>query len=97
MKLLIDVFGSDCPEALIAGCARCSLEVPEATLLLPGREDVLRPALEALPHDPSRIELLPAETVITNHDDPIQAVMKRRDSSLVTGIQRLRSDPEVGG
>ena len=45
MKLLIDVFGSDCPEALIAGCARCSLEVPEATLLLPGREDVLRPAL----------------------------------------------------
>ena len=49
MKLLIDVFGSDCPEALIAGCARCSLEVPEATLLLPGREDVLRPALEALP------------------------------------------------
>ena len=23
MKLLIDVFGSDCPEALIAGCARC--------------------------------------------------------------------------
>ena len=97
MKLLIDVFGSDCPEALIAGCARCSLEVPEATLVLPGREDVLRPALEALPHDPSRIELLPAETVITNHDDPIQAVMKRRDSSLVTGIQRLRSDPEVGG
>ena len=56
MKILIDVFGSDHPEELIAGCARCSLEVPEATLVLPGREDVLRPALEALPHDPARIE-----------------------------------------
>ena len=97
MKILIDVFGSDHPEELIAGCARCSLEVPEATLVLPGREDVLRPALEALPHDPARIELMPAATVITNHDDPIQAVMKQRDSSLVAGIQRLRRDEEIGG
>ena len=96
MKLIVDVFGSDHPDELIAGCAQCSLEVPEATLVLPGREELLRPALEALPHEPSRIEILPAETVITNHDDPIQAVMKRRDSSLVTGIQRLRRDPEVG-
>lgn len=96
MKLIVDVFGSDHPDELIAGCAQCSLEVPEATLVLPGREEFLRPALEALPHEPSRIEILPAETVITNHDDPIQAVMKRRDSSLVTGIQRLRRDPEVG-
>lgn len=97
MKILIDVFGSDHPEELIAGCARCSLEVPEATLVLPGREEVLRPALEALPHDPARIELMPAATVITNHDDPIQAVMKQRDSSLVAGIQRLRRDEEIGG
>ena len=96
MKLIVDVFGSDHPDELIAGCAQCSLEVPEATLVLPGREGLLRPVLEALPHEPSRIEILPAETVITNHDDPIQAVMKRRDSSLVTGIQRLRRDPEVG-
>ena len=96
MKLIVDVFGSDHPDELIAGCAQCSLEVPEATLVLPGREELLRPALEALPHEPSRIEILPAETVITNHDDPIQAVMKHRDSSLVTGIQRLCRDPEVG-
>lgn len=48
MKILIDVFGSDHPEELIAGCARCSLEVPEATLVLPGREEVLRPALEEI-------------------------------------------------
>ena len=96
MKLIVDVFGSDHPDELIAGCAQCSLEVPEATLVLPGREGLLRPALEALPHEPSRIEILPAETVITNHDDPIQAVMKHRDSSLVTGIQRLCRDPEVG-
>ena len=96
MKLIVDVFGSDHPDELIAGCAQCSLEVPEATLVLPGREELLRPALEALPREPSRIEILPAETVITNHDDPIQAVMKHRDSSLVTGIQRLCRDPEVG-
>lgn len=96
MKLIVDVFGSDHPDELIAGCAQCSLEVPEATLVLPGREELLRPALEALPREPSRIEILPAETVITNHDDPIQAVMKYRDSSLVTGIQRLCRDPEVG-
>lgn len=37
-KILIDVFGSDHPEQLLEGCARCTLEVPDVMLVLPGEE-----------------------------------------------------------
>ena len=33
-KILIDVFGSDHPEQLLEGCARCTLEVPDVMLVL---------------------------------------------------------------
>lgn len=96
-KILIDVFGSDHPEQLIEGCARCTLELPETTLLLPGNPDALREALAQYPCDFDRIEWLPAGEIITNHDDPIDAVMHKRGSTLVQGMLRLRRDPEVDG
>ena len=48
-KILIDVFGSDHPEQLLEGCARCTLEVPDVMLVLPGEEAMLRAELEKYP------------------------------------------------
>ena len=39
-KILIDVFGSDHPEQLLEGCARCTLEVPDVMLVQIGRAHV---------------------------------------------------------
>ena len=97
MKIIVDAFGCDHPQKLIAGCARCSLEVPEVTLILSGDEALLRAELEQYDRDPEKIEFLHAPSLITNDDDPIEAVMHRRDSSLVAGVLRMRRDPEVIG
>lgn len=96
-KILIDVFGSDHPEQLLEGCARCTLEVPGVMLVLPGEEAMLRAELEKYPCNWDALEFMPASEIITNHDDPIDAVMHKRDSTLVKGMQRLKRDPELAG
>ena len=96
-KILIDVFGSDHPEQLLEGCARCTLEVPDVMLVLPGEEAMLRAELEKYSCNWDALEFMPASEIITNHDDPIDAVMHKRDSTLVKGMQRLKRDPELAG
>ena len=96
-KILIDVFGSDHPEQLLEGCARCTLVVSDITLVLPGEEALLRAELEKYPCNWDALEFMPASEIITNHDDPIDAVMHKRDSTLVKGMQRLKRDPELAG
>ena len=74
-KILIDVFGSDHPEQLLEGCARCTLEVPDVMLVLPGEEAMLRAELEKYPCNWDALEFMPASEIITNHDDPELAGM----------------------
>ena len=83
-KILIDVFGSDHPEQLLEGCARCTLEVPDVMLVLPGEEAMLRAELEKYPCNWDALEFMPASEIITNHDDPIDAVMHKRNSTLAS-------------
>lgn len=66
-------------------------------LVLPGEEPMLRAELEKYPCNWDALEFMPASEIITNHDDPIDAVMHKRDSTLVKGMQRLKRDPELAG
>lgn len=66
-------------------------------LVLPGEEAMLRAELEKYPCNWDALEFMPASEIITNHDDPIDAVMHKRDSTLVKGMQRLKRDPELAG
>ena len=63
-KILIDVFGSDHPEQLLEGCARCTLEVPDVMLVLPGEETMLRAELEKYPCNWDALEFMPASDPI---------------------------------
>lgn len=47
---------------------------------------MLRAELEKYPCNWDALEFMPASEIITNHDDPIDAVMHKRDSTLVKGM-----------
>ena len=96
-KIVIDVFGADYPEKLIRGVAAASREFTDVTLVVPGEESILRPALLEAEAVMERIELLPASEVITNLDAPADAILKKRNSSLVVGIRALKEDEEAVG
>ena len=96
-KIVIDVFGADRPEELIVGVAAATREFPDVVFVVPGEEGVLRPALEAADAVMERVELLAASEIITNLDAPADAILKKRDSSLVVGIRALKNDDEAVG
>ena len=96
-KVIIDVFGADTPDSLIKGAARATLENEDVKILLPGVPQVIEDVLCECEYDPRRIEILPAEQVITNDDDPVNAVFQKRRSSVVTAAKYFAENDDCIG
>ncbi|HEY8424038.1 MAG TPA: phosphate acyltransferase PlsX, partial [Clostridia bacterium] len=68
---------------------------PEIKLILSGKQDVISKELEKYQADLSRIEILDAQDVIANDEQPTLAIREKKESSLVKGLYRLREDADV--
>ena len=97
IKIIIDVFSGDDPQALIRGTAAAVNVYPDVHVIMPGDPTYLERELALCDYDVSRLEILPASEVIGNDESPTAAIRQKRDSSLVRGATLLRADPEVGG
>ncbi|WP_050181485.1 phosphate acyltransferase PlsX [Domibacillus robiginosus] len=80
MKLAIDAMGGDhAPEQIILGVNRALKEMPELDVTLYGDEEKIRPYLE----NNSRARIVHASDVILGTDEPVRAVRRKKQSSLV--------------
>ena len=99
MKIIVDTLGADRGAEVIAFGALKALQKQSAyDLILAGDPAVLSSALsakDAAPVDPSRVEILPAFSFVTNEDDPRSMVKGKQDTSMVLALERLRDDEEV--
>ncbi len=96
-KVIIDAFGCDDPNAIIKGTVQCINAIPDISVILCGDREYIENELSAYEYDKERLEILDAPAVITNHDDPRQALLQKRDSSIVRGMQRLKEDSDAVG
>lgn len=94
-KIILDVFGSDDPKALIKGAVDTVNQDTNMHMVLPGDEAFLTAELEKHDFDKTRISVLGASEVITNFESPTEAIRKKKDSSLVKGLHLLSSDSDV--
>lgn len=95
-KIAIDVMGGDyAPDEIIKGCIRASKET-KCVLVLVGKESVIREKLKDYTYDPSKIEIINAEDMITMEDSPVTAIRTKKDSSMVVGLKMVK-DKEVDG
>lgn len=89
-KIVIDVMGNDnSPEILVEGAVKALSENEDLSVLLVGDEGIIRRKLSVSEYDMSRVEILHAKDVITNYDDPIEAIFKKTESSLVKSLVAL--------
>ncbi|OAH53727.1 MULTISPECIES: phosphate acyltransferase PlsX [Bacillaceae] len=80
MKLAIDAMGGDnAPEQIILGVNRALKQIPELELIVFGDEQKIRTYLDVN----SRVEVIHAPDVILGTDEPVRAVRRKRESSLV--------------
>lgn len=91
MRILIDGMGGDhAPEEIVAGVVDAAEEIDEELLII-GKKDELAACLEKKGGSGKKIEIIDAADRITNDEAPVKAVRTKKDSSIVKGLNMVKS------
>ena len=91
MKIIVDAMGGDnAPHAIIEGCALALAESQELELILTGRRNMIEAELSKYNCDAARINIVDAAEVIDMAEPPVEAIRRKKDSSLVKGMRLLQ-------
>lgn len=91
MKILIDGMGGDyAPEEIVKGAIRAASEISETVAII-GPEEAIHEQLKAHRWKGDNIEVVDATEVITNEEHPAMAVRKKKDSTIVKGMNMLKT------
>lgn len=89
MKIAIDAMGGDyAPQQIVAGAIAAAKEHPDIKILLVGHEQQLAPlvAQEQL----SNLQIVHADDVISADDEPVRAVRRKKNSSMVVAGKLIK-------
>lgn len=85
----VDVMGGDnAPTEIIKGCVEAVNE--DIKIILVGDETQIKDELSQYDYSPSNILIHHASEVITMEDSPVAAIRKKKDSSMVVGLNLLK-------
>ncbi|MDB5085622.1 MAG: phosphate acyltransferase [Bacilli bacterium] len=91
MKLAVDAMGGDhAPGAVVEGVLAVAKEYADLHILLVGQEEQIRACLPP-GAELSRIDIIPAADIIKSDDEPVRAVRRKKDSSLVVAAELVKS------
>ena len=91
MKIILDAMGGDnAPLAPVMGAVDAAKKW-NAQIILVGRGEEILAVLREQGIDtlPEGVEMIHAEGVVDNHEDPTAAVRKQKDSSMMVGLKML--------
>lgn len=90
-KIAIDVMSGDhAPFEIIKGCVEASNET-NAHLILVGDTDIITKELKKYTYPPERISIAHAQEVITMEDSPVMAIRRKKNSSMVVGLNLIKN------
>ena len=89
--IAVDAMGGDnAPDAIVAGAVQAVREFEDIKVLLAGPEERIRELIKDANDVADRIEILPADEVITMEEAPMMAVRKKVNSSMVQAMLTVR-------
>lgn len=89
MIIAIDAMGGDlAPTSNVKGAIEAAREMPDVRIVLVGDEARLAPMLAQAPKN---IEIRHAAETIEADEEPVKAVRRKRDSSLVLGVTMVKN------
>lgn len=92
MKIAIDAMGGDnAPSAIVLGSLKALNEI-KSEIILVGKEEIIKSELEKHTKDFKRIDIVNANEIITNEDKPVQAIRKKKNSSMAVGFDLLKKN-----
>lgn len=92
VKVAVDAMGGDhAPAEIVKGAVDAVNESKDLKVFLVGKEAAIRRELETCSYDKERVEVVPAEEVITNDEAPVMAIRRKKDSSIVVALNLVKS------
>lgn len=89
MKIIVDGMGGDNAPVEIVKGAIDALNEYDINLIIVGKEDLIKEELKKYKYTADKVEILHADDVITNEDDPALAIRRKKESSMVVGMRAL--------
>lgn len=89
MKFIIDTLGADLGfEEVVKGCIEAVKE-SSSNLTLVGPEEEIRNIITRKNADINRFDIINTDIFIENNEEPVKAIRKKKDSSIVLGLNLL--------
>lgn len=90
MKIIVDGMGGDnAPSEIVKGVVDAINDF-SVNVVLVGKKNLLEQELSKYKYNKSNIEILNADDVISNDDDPALSIRRKKDSSMVVGLNALK-------
>lgn len=87
MRIAIDAMGGDhAPGEMVLGAIKAVKHLPNIQITLIGDEEKIQPFL----HDHASIDVIHTEQVITSEDEPVRAVRRKKQSSMVLAANEVK-------
>lgn len=92
VKVVVDVMGGDnAPTEPVKAAAAAVEERSDIEVILTGNKDVIEKELEKYTSAPrERIHIVPTTEVIETAEPPVMAIRKKKDSSIVVGLNMVK-------
>lgn len=91
-KVVLDAMGGDnAPAEMVKGAVDAIAKEKNVKVFLVGREDIVRSELDKYTYDKDRIEIVNATEVIETAEPPVNAIRRKKDSSIVVGMKMVKS------
>lgn len=83
--------GDYAPDEMIRGTVEAVNQNENITVLLVGQEEIIRPKLAEYTYQEGRIQIVQASEVIGNDEMPTLAIRRKKDSSIVVGMNLVKN------
>lgn len=91
VRVVVDAMGGDnAPGEIVAGALEALSEEKDLALIFTGRQKPLEAELKKHKYDAARVETVYAEEVIEMSEPPVAAIRKKKNSSIVTGLNMVK-------
>ncbi len=91
MRIVLDGMGGDnAPEEIVKGAVEASKLISDEIIIV-GQEELILEELKKYSYDDQKISIVHASQVIENEDTPVRAVRRKKDSSMVVGINMIKN------
>lgn len=92
IRVAVDAMGGDnAPVEMVAGAVEAVKKKPEIQVLLVGQEKTVQEELSQYTYDREKIQVVNASEVIATEEPPVNAIRKKKDSSIVVGMNLVKN------